>query len=371
VAYSPDGRHIVTGSEDQTAKVWDAANGRELLTLQGHRNSIRAVAYSPDGQRIATGSTDHTAILWDPASGTKRFTLEGHSDQISALAFSPDGQRIITGSADQTAKLWEAASGRELLTFKGHTARILSVAYSRDGQRIVTGSSDHTAKVWQAARAEQIESWQVEEQAAARVLAALQRQQSAEQARQRLALADDAGAIKQWRILAPIPLSAGQSGAQALDTEQIEGESWLQPAAVEMRAIGGHELKWTDVVLEDHVIDLNAFVGRETLRSVAYAVCFLRSETEQRTLRILISSDDKAALYLNGQQVYKAPFHHPSNEDEDTVPNITLKAGLNLLVFKLVNEFGLWHGSVRFTDAQGNPVRGIQVTLEANAKARP
>ena len=70
------------------------------------------MAFSPDGQRIVTGSWDQTAKVWEAASGRELLTLKGHSDAIVSVAFSPDGQRIVTGSEDQTAKVWEAASGR-------------------------------------------------------------------------------------------------------------------------------------------------------------------------------------------------------------------------------------------------------------------
>ena len=122
MAFSPDGQRIVTGSWDQTAKVWEAASGRELLTLKGHSAPIWSVAFSPDGQRIVTGSEDQTAKVWEAASGKELLTLKGHSAPIWSVAFSPDGQRIVTGSEDQTAKVWEAASGKELLTLKGHSA---------------------------------------------------------------------------------------------------------------------------------------------------------------------------------------------------------------------------------------------------------
>ena len=69
------------------------------------------MAFSPDGQRIVTGSGDGTAKVWDAASGRELLTLKGHSDRVASVAFSPDGQRIVTGSGDETAKVWEAASG--------------------------------------------------------------------------------------------------------------------------------------------------------------------------------------------------------------------------------------------------------------------
>ena len=150
-AFSPDGQRIVTASEDQTAKVWDAASGTNLLTLRGHANEITSVAFSPDGQRIVTGSTDETARVWDAASGKQLHKLTGHSDGVWPVAFSPDGQRIVIGSRDTTATVWETASGTRLLTLKGHSGTVDSVAFSPNGQRIVTGSDDGTAKLWEAA----------------------------------------------------------------------------------------------------------------------------------------------------------------------------------------------------------------------------
>ena len=277
------------------------------------------------------------------------------------MAFSPDGQRIVTGSDDNTAKVWEAASGRELLTLKGHSGGVMSVAFSPDGQRIVTGSRDRTARVWEAARPEQVAAWQEEERAATQHVAAAQ----AEQERQIIARARDS--IKQWLVLAPIALATGQSGAEGLDIEQIEGEGQLRPKAGEARSIGGGESKWREVALTNEVIDFNALLGQETTQSVAYAVCYLRSEAEQRGLQMLVGSDDEAKIYLNGKQVYTNAFPRPFYAEEDKVPDIALNAGLNVLVFKVVNETRDWKGSIRFTDAQGNPVKGIKVTLDPRA----
>ena len=110
------------------ARVWEAANGRELLMLKGHSAMVGSVAFSPDGQRIVTGSDDQTAKVWEAVSGRELVTLKGHSAGILSVAFSSDGQRIVTGSEDQTAKVWEAVRGGQLLTFKGHTAPIWSAA---------------------------------------------------------------------------------------------------------------------------------------------------------------------------------------------------------------------------------------------------
>jgi class 3 adenylate cyclase/tRNA A-37 threonylcarbamoyl transferase component Bud32 len=166
-AFSPDGRRTVAGSGDHTAKVWDAASGKELLTLKGHSNWIGSVAFSPDSRRIVTGSGDETAKVWDAASGKHLLTLTGHGGQVWLAAFSPDGQRIVTGSSDKTAKVWESSGGEELLTLKGHSNAVTCVAFSPDGRRIVTGSLDKTARVWDAASPVEVEAWQEEEKAAA------------------------------------------------------------------------------------------------------------------------------------------------------------------------------------------------------------
>jgi len=370
VAFSPDGQRIVTGGADQTAKVWEAASGRELLTLKGHRSLVNSVAFSRDGQRIVSGSGDQTAKVWDAATGQELLTLTGHLASVHGVAFSPDGRRIVSCSGDQTAKVWEAASGRELLTLSGPGAPINSVAFCPDGQRIVTGNGDQTARAWLAAGAEEAAAWQAEERAAAQSLAGFQRERTAEHERQRLARAGDEGAIKRWLILAPIPLASGQSATQGLDLEQVEGEGRLRPKAGETRSIGNAELRWQEVAQEDYVIDFNAILEREPTYSVAYAVCYIRSEAEQHGLRMLVGSDDEAKVCLNGNQVHKSPFPRSFTPDVDEVPDIALKAGLNVLLFKVVNETYDWKGSIRFTDAQGNPVKGIQVTLDPEAKEK-
>ncbi len=156
VAFSSDGKRIVTASEDKTAKVWDAQTGKYLLTLKGHEAMVGFAAFSPDGKRIATG-TWNTVKVWDAQTGKGLLTLKVHSGKVvgeiasvsfSSVAFSPDGKWVLTGSTDKTAKTWDAQTGKNILTFRGHSAEIFSCAFSPDGKRIVTGCCDKTAKVW-------------------------------------------------------------------------------------------------------------------------------------------------------------------------------------------------------------------------------
>jgi hypothetical protein len=110
VAFSPDGKRVVTGSEDRTAKVWDAELPREteIVTLRGHSEDVMSVAFSPDGKRVVTGSRDKTVKVWDAESGQEILTLRGHSDAVGSIAFSPDGKRLATTSLDGAARIWHA-----------------------------------------------------------------------------------------------------------------------------------------------------------------------------------------------------------------------------------------------------------------------
>ena len=153
VAFSPDGTRLVTTSRDGVGKVWDAASGQELLTLSGHTSPVFGVAFSPDGSRLATGSDDWTAKVWDAASGQEVLTLRGHTNTVSDVAFSPGGARLATASLataslDRTAKVWDVVSGRELLTLTGHNGEVYGLAFSPDGERLATASRDGTVRVY-------------------------------------------------------------------------------------------------------------------------------------------------------------------------------------------------------------------------------
>lgn len=145
IAYSPDGKYILTGSTDNTAKLWDI-KGHEILTFTGHTDGVNSVVFSPDGKQVFTGSRDGTAILWDLTGKILR-TFSGHKKLIESVAFSPDGKQVLTGGRDNDAKLW-SLDGREIQTFKGHEKDINTVAFSPDGQQILTSSKDSTAKIW-------------------------------------------------------------------------------------------------------------------------------------------------------------------------------------------------------------------------------
>ena len=163
-AFSPDGTRIVTASDDKTARIWDAATGKEIAVLRGQTAAVSSATFSPDGSRIVTAScgqdrahlgrrdrqgdrgpatamtarvlipppsaptarassprhADKTARIWDAATGKEIAVLRGHDGSCTSAAFSPDGTRIVTASADKTARIWDAATGKEIAVLRGH-----------------------------------------------------------------------------------------------------------------------------------------------------------------------------------------------------------------------------------------------------------
>ncbi|CAE6420260.1 unnamed protein product [Rhizoctonia solani] len=199
VVFSPDGKSVVSGSNDDTIRTWDAHSSSPIGDpLRGHDYWVRSVSYSPLGDTIPSGSWDWTIRLWDvntrrqlgqPIRGNHpflsvafssdakliasgcgwsynpdRFTVQlwdvesraatsgpfkGHTNNVKSVRFSPDGSRLVSGSEDSTIRVWDIERGITVIEpLSGHTQGVRSIALSPDGSQIVSGSDDHTIRLW-------------------------------------------------------------------------------------------------------------------------------------------------------------------------------------------------------------------------------
>ena len=177
VTFSPDGKLVATGGHDKRLMVWDYArqdttsirdqlNGilatpPEFRAFDGHRAAIRSVAFSPDGTRLVSGSADNTLKVWDTTTGDLHRTLRGHERAVRAAVFAPNNRQIVSGSFDETVRIWNVGEFRESRmlgaeTVDGHADAVLDARFSSDGKNIVTASRDRTARIWNNASSEMV-----------------------------------------------------------------------------------------------------------------------------------------------------------------------------------------------------------------------
>ncbi|OUL20282.1 hypothetical protein BV372_32830 [Nostoc sp. T09] len=154
---SQDGQTLVTGSY-RKIKVWctshlggvtDLKDVQPLYTFTGHSHIVRSLAISADAKLLISGSRDQTIKIWQLETGELIRTLKGHRDEVCTITLSPDEQIIASGSADKTIKLWHVETGELLSTFTGHTDTVTAVAFTASGEMLVSGSLDKTIKIWQ------------------------------------------------------------------------------------------------------------------------------------------------------------------------------------------------------------------------------
>jgi WD40 repeat protein len=149
VAFSPDGRVLATGSEDESIRIWDTATG-EYKDRITHTDPVYCLTFSPDGKTLASGGADKAVTLWDVASGEKKKTLSNVSDQpVAWIRFAPDGQTLASFGVELTNPvIWNVNSGKKVADLVGHTRSVAALAFSPDGKTVATVSDDSTVRLW-------------------------------------------------------------------------------------------------------------------------------------------------------------------------------------------------------------------------------
>ncbi len=159
LAWSPNGKRLVTASADQTVKISDTTTGNIVLTHQTFHSGIPAVAWSDDGRYIAAGAGYNKGVavpgdtiveVWDATTNATLFTYRGHTSFLNSVAWSPNGTRIASAGDDKTVQVWDALTGKHALIYRGHTQDVGIIAWSPDGKKIVSASADKTVQVWDA-----------------------------------------------------------------------------------------------------------------------------------------------------------------------------------------------------------------------------
>jgi WD40 repeat protein len=149
LALSADGNWLVTASSDKTW-LWDASKGQEVHAFPVP-SAVLSVAIAGDGKRLVTGSDDNSARLWD-AAAVKEIRSFKDAGPVRCLALSADGKWLATaGSNDGNARLWDVDTGSELCIFRGHAGRITSLAMSNDRRYLASSSADGTTRLWDLA----------------------------------------------------------------------------------------------------------------------------------------------------------------------------------------------------------------------------
>ena len=162
VAISPDGKFALSGSVDNTLKLWDISTGREIRTLKGHTSQVRSVVFTPDGKFALSGSYDDTIKLWDILTGMEIRTFIGHSPCVHSVAISPDGKYALSGGGDirgkdTTMRLWDISTGKEIRKFR-LSEWVKAVAFSPDG-RYGLSSSGNKLKLWDISTGREVRSF--------------------------------------------------------------------------------------------------------------------------------------------------------------------------------------------------------------------
>ena len=148
VAFNPNNNNLVTGSADNSAKVWNSATGELIYSLSGHNGEVSAVSYSLDGEAIVTGSQDSIGRLWRTGTGTEPITLSGHNGALNSIIYNDDGTQIATASDDKSTIIWNPENGAILHTLTRHDGKVNAIAFDPSSTYLATASEDRIIRLF-------------------------------------------------------------------------------------------------------------------------------------------------------------------------------------------------------------------------------
>lgn len=151
LTFSPDGSTLAAALSSGGAGcvvLWEIATRKERLRLTGHTKAIKCLTFAPNGRQVVTSSNDDTVRLWDVRTGKEVRRFQGVDSTIFSAAFSPDGNTVAGAAQDGTVRVWETATGKERCRFTGHHSWAMSVVFAPDGRRLISGGHDTTCLVW-------------------------------------------------------------------------------------------------------------------------------------------------------------------------------------------------------------------------------
>ena len=147
-AFSPDGKYIATGGHDNTIKLWNIENGRQIRSFNQHTDKIKTVAFSPDGTKLLSASSDNKAIVFDVLTANVLAVFVTNKDALMGAYFSPDGSKVITMTNRDQTQIWDIKTASLLGTYKkGFSAKVHSLWFSPDGTKVLSYSNYKEAKL--------------------------------------------------------------------------------------------------------------------------------------------------------------------------------------------------------------------------------
>lgn len=174
---------------------------------------------------------------------------------------------------------------------------------------------------------------------------------------------DDEGFIRDWLMLAPSPLPADSQGSDEIDKKQIADEGAIKPKAGDKQKVGDKELEWKAVRAKDYYLDFNKTLNSDNTQVVGYLVTYIECAKDMPDLTLLMGSNDQGKIYLNGKEVLKFTDTRTIDKDSDKAEKVTLNKGVNVIVFKVINQENDWQACVRFKDKDGKAVTDYTVKL--------